>query len=99
MPQETNYNSAFTGQQIDSAISSVRTNESSWGAKADKTVVHQVTLAAASWSNGSQTISVDGVKGAGIDQLIQIIPTKTDEEQYVSCGIECTTDAANTLTF
>ena len=54
MPQgDTNYNSAFTGQQIDSAISSVLNKESAWDGKANKPIVNQVALAVASWSNES----------------------------------------------
>lgn len=96
MPQ---YNSAFTGPQIDEAIGDVRTNKAGWSGKADKANVIETTLTSAGWSNNSQTISVPGVKATGIDQLVQIIPAKEYEDLYVDCGVYCAASSADSLQF
>lgn len=59
--------------------------------------VTTVTIAAASWSDKTVTVSVTGVTA---DNTVQIfLPTKADSNVWNSCGIWCTAQADGTLTF
>lgn len=55
-----------------------------------------ITLTAAGWSNGSQTVSVSGITSTGV---VFVSPDPTDQADYTSAGILCTAQAAGTLTF
>ena len=55
-----------------------------------------ITLTAAGWSGGSQTVTVNGVTATGV---VLVSPDPTDQSAYTSAGIICTTQAANSLTF
>jgi hypothetical protein len=55
-----------------------------------------VTLAAAGWSNGSQTVTVTGMTATGV---VLVSPDPTDQSAYTSAGIICTAQAADSLTF
>ena len=55
-----------------------------------------VTLAAADWSGGSQTVTVTGMTATGI---ALVSPDPTDQAAYTSAGIICTAQAADSLTF
>jgi len=55
-----------------------------------------VTLAAADWSNGSQTVTVSGVTSSSI---VWVSPDPTDQSAYVSAGILCTAQGTDSLTF
>ena len=58
-----------------------------------------VTLAAANWSNGAQTVTVTGVKADETAQLIQPVPASASRSAYEAAGIRATAQAANSLTF
>lgn len=64
------YNSIHKGPQIDQAITSVLTKETTWDEKADVPKTRSITLLASGWLSSQQSISVDGVKATGTDQLI-----------------------------
>lgn len=55
-----------------------------------------VTLAAADWSAGTQTVSVTGMTATGV---VLVSPDPTDQSAYTSAGIICSAQAAGTLTF
>lgn len=55
-----------------------------------------VTLTAAGWSGGSQTVTVTGMTATGI---ALVSPDPTDQSAYTSAGIICTAQAADSLTF
>ena len=61
-----------------------------------------VTLAAAGWSNNTQTVTVNGVDADETKQEIHPMPataTAGNQDAYVAAGIMCTGQAANSLTF
>jgi len=95
------YNSAFTGAQIDSAVSAVRQKVASWDGKADKPASVSVTLTAAGWDAGTrtQTVPAPGVLADETAQLIQPIPAQAGRSAYYGAGILCTAQAAGSLTF
>lgn len=55
-----------------------------------------ITLTAAGWSNGSQTVTVTGMTATGV---VLVSPDPTDQSAYTSAGILCTAQAADSLTF
>lgn len=55
-----------------------------------------VTLAAASWSSNSQTVSVIGMTADGV---VLVSPDPTDQSAYTSAGILCTTQNTDELMF
>lgn len=55
-----------------------------------------ITLTAAGWSNGSQTVSVSGITSTGV---VFVSPDPTDQADYTSAGILCTAQAAGSLEF
>jgi hypothetical protein len=66
------------------------------GEMAVKSVNTTITLTAASWSNGSQTVSVSGITSTGV---VFVSPDPTDQADYVAAGILCTSQTTNSLTF
>lgn len=58
-----------------------------------------VTLPAASWSDNSQTVTVNGVKASETAQLIQPMPAVASQDAYIAAGVICSGQAANQLTF
>lgn len=58
-----------------------------------------VTLTAAGWSGGQQTVSVPGVSADEGEQLITPVPTAASQSAYYDAGIRLTAQAANQLTF
>ena len=117
------YNSAYTGQQIDEAIGSVKQKESTWDGKQDKLTGTQgqvvgfdgegnavaqestkpksvsVTLSASGWASNAQTVTVNGVLADETKQLIQPMPAIASQDAYISAGIICSGQAADSLTF
>jgi len=95
------YNSAFTGAQIDDAVSVVRQRVAAWNGKADKPASVSVTLPAAGWDAGTrtQTAAAPGVLADEAAQLIQPIPALSSQSAYYEAGILCTAQAAGRLTF
>lgn len=55
-----------------------------------------ITLTAAGWSGGSQSVTVSGMTATGV---VLVSPDPTDQAAYTSAGILCTAQAANSLTF
>ena len=58
-----------------------------------------VTLSASGWSNNSQAVTVSGVLADETAQLIQPMPAVASQVAYMSAGIYCSGQAANSLTF
>lgn len=58
-----------------------------------------VTLAAASWANKAQTVTVQGVLADETAQLIQPVPAAASMAAYYDAGVLATGQAANSLTF
>lgn len=58
-----------------------------------------VTLAASGWSNNSQTVTVSGILADETAQLIQPMPAVASQASYMSAGIYCSGQAADSLTF
>lgn len=54
------------------------------------------TLAAAGWSNSSQTVNITGMTADGV---VLVSPTPANQSAYTSAGILCTAQAAGSLTF
>ena len=55
-----------------------------------------ITLAAADWSAGTQTVTVNGITATSV---VWVSPDPSDQADYVAGGILCTAQAANSLTF
>lgn len=55
-----------------------------------------VTLASASWSNDTQTVTVEGVTASN---PVFVSPVPSDIQDYVGAGIYCSAQSANSLTF
>ena len=66
------------------------------GELAVKSVNTTITLTAAGWSNGSQTVSVSGITSTGV---VFVSPDPTDQADYTTAGILCTAQATDSLTF
>ena len=58
-----------------------------------------ITLASGSWSSNTQTVTVNGILADETKQLIQINPASASRTAYISAGIICSGQAANSLTF
>lgn len=58
-----------------------------------------VTLSASGWSSNSQTVTVTDVLADETKQLIQPMPAVASQVAYMSAGIYCSGQAANSLTF
>ena len=59
----------------------------------------QITLSASGWSNNAQTVTATGVLTDESAQLIQPMPAIASQIAYMSAGIYCSGQAANSLTF
>jgi len=65
-----------------------------------KPAVVSVTLTAAGWTDGVQTVRVAGVSADEAAQLVQPTPTLASQNAYYEAGILCTSQAADdSLTF
>lgn len=62
-------------------------------------VAKTVTLYSSGWSSNSQTVTVNGVLADETAQLIQPMPAVASQVAYMSAGIYCSGQAANSLTF
>lgn len=76
----------YTKTEVDPLIS----------AKQDKHTKVTLTLFAANWSNGSQTVNVTGVTA---DNTVLVSAAPSSIEKYGLYGVICTTQGAGTLTF
>ena len=72
-------------------------NGAEWGS--GKPSYRVVTLPAASWSDNSQTVTVNGVLASETAQLIQPMPAVASQDAYIAAGVICSGQAANHLTF
>lgn len=59
----------------------------------------QITLSASGWSDNAQSVTVTGVLADETKQLIQPMPAIASQIAYMSAGIYCSGQAANSLTF
>ncbi len=64
--------------------------------KQDKPTTSTATLAVASWNNNSQQVTVSGVTSSCI---VQVSPDPGSQKEYERCGVYCTTQTTNKLTF
>ena len=62
-------------------------------------VYRTVTLTTSGWSSNTQTVTVNGVLADETKQLIQPMPAIASQIAYMSAGIYCSGQAANSLTF
>lgn len=62
-------------------------------------VYRTVTLTASAWSSNTQTVTVSGVLADESAQLIQPMPAVASQNAYISAGVICSGQAANSLTF
>ena len=62
-------------------------------------VYRTITLTASAWSNNAQTVTVSGVSATETAQLIQPMPAVASQVAYMSAGIYCSGQTANSLTF
>lgn len=58
-----------------------------------------ITLASGSWSSNTQTVTVNGILADETKQLIQVNPASASRTAYISAGVICSSQAANSLTF
>ena len=58
-----------------------------------------VTLPASGWSSNAQTVTVSGVLADETKQLIQPMPAIASQNAYITAGVICSGQAANSLTF
>ena len=58
-----------------------------------------VTLSASGWASNAQTVTVSGVLADETKQLIQPMPAVASQQAYMTAGIYCSGQAANSLTF
>lgn len=64
-----------------------------------KPIYRTVTLPASGWSSNTQTVTVNGVLADESAQLIQPMPAIASQNAYISTGVICSGQAANSLTF
>lgn len=59
-----------------------------------------VTLTAAGWSKGEQTVTVTGILADSSAQIVDVCPAnKPSADRWAAAGVWCTSQAANSLTF
>lgn len=58
-----------------------------------------IILASGRWSSNTQTVTVNGILADETKQLIQVNPASASRTAYISAGIICSGQAANSLTF
>lgn len=63
------------------------------------TMLRTATLSAGAWANDTQTVTVSGVLADSTKQAINVSPAGGHGAAYGAAGIECTAQAANSLTF
>ena len=93
-PQSGDYTAAMVGARASTWMPSA----SDVGAT-PQIIYRTVTLAAASWSSNTQTVTVTGVSATETDQLIQPVPASASRSAYQAAGIQATAQATNSLTF
>lgn len=66
---------------------------------ANPPTLRTVTLSASGWASNAQTVTVNGVLADETKQLIQPMPAVASQQAYMTAGIYCSGQAANSLTF
>lgn len=66
---------------------------------ANPPTLRTATLPASGWSSNTQTVTVQGVLADETAQLIQPMPAIASQNAYISAGVICSGQAANSLTF
>lgn len=66
---------------------------------AEKPVLKIVTLPQTGWYGNSQTVEVPGVLQDETVQMITVGPNSASRSEYNTCGVECTNQGLNKLTF
>lgn len=69
------------------------------GTKQDKAKMVTVTLLSTNWTNNEQTVSVNGISANETKQIITPVPKADNQTDYYSCGIACSNQSYNSLTF
>ena len=87
-----------TTAYVDAAIPTVPTNVSAFTNDSGYAVINNttVTLTTAGWSNNSQSVTVTGVTTSN---NVIVTAAAASESTYLNCGVKCSSQAANTLTF
>lgn len=68
-----------------------------WNSKSDLSKIEtSITLAVANWNNKSQTVTVNDVTSSC---AVVVTPTPASIDDWSECGVLCTTQATNSLTF
>jgi hypothetical protein len=68
-------------------------------AKGAKPTLLTLTLLASGWSDSKQTLAATGVLEDETAQLIQPVPSIASQDAYMSAGVLCSNQAADSLTF
>lgn len=87
-----------TTAYVDAAIPTVPINVSAFTNDSGYAVVNNttVTLTTAGWSNSSQSVTVTGVTASN---SVIVTAAAASESTYLNCGVKCSSQTANTLTF
>lgn len=59
----------------------------------------RISLTTSGWSNNEKQVNVSGVSATESAQLIQIVPELASLSAYMECGILCTAQTTDYLTF
>ena len=95
----TRYDNESSGLRSDDVQGAIDELAEAVSGKAARSKYVPITLTAAGWSNGQQTVAVAGVLADETKQLIQPVPALASQSEYDSCGVKATAQAANSLTF
>lgn len=105
-PNELQFNSASGGsvQFLNVQVGGTPTqnldivNKAYVDSKGPKTAT--VTLTAAGWRKGEQTVTVTGILADSSAQIVDVCPAnKPSADRWAAAGVWCTSQAANSLTF
>ena len=91
---EAQYDAAVQGGVIGANELSVITDDSSYATITIPSTMP--TWAVADWSSNTQTVSVQGVTSTN---TVFVSPAPASASEYASCGIVCTAQGTDTLTF
>lgn len=87
-PDEVPYNSRHTGEQIDDAVTVVRSNEKFWTGKAEKSDAVSIVLKQDNWDDTHRTQTVlDSLFVASDDYRYLVGSATTDSTAYSNAGI------------
>lgn len=69
------------------------------GYKQNKAKMVTVTLLSTDWTNNEQNVYVNGISTNETKQIITPVPKADNQTEYYSCGIVCSNQSYNNLTF